>query len=53
MPEAAYRERNRRLLAHGLGAGETGDDERVDAALDALDAVAERPVRSTVDALSL
>ena len=53
MPEAAYRGRNRRLLAHGLGGGEAGDDERVDAALDALDAVAERPVRSTIDALSL
>jgi 2-methylcitrate dehydratase PrpD len=53
MPKAAYRERNRRLLAHGLGVGETGDDERVDSALNALDTVAEQPVRSTVGALSL
>ena len=51
MPEAEYQERNRRLLAHGLGAN-GADNGRVGEALDALDAVTERPVRSTVDALS-
>ena len=51
MPDAEYRARNRALLAHGFGADRDGDDDRVDEALAALDAVSERPVRSTVAAL--
>jgi len=50
IPDAEYRARNRALLAHGLGGGRE-HNARVDEALDALDAVAERPVRSTVDTL--
>ncbi|GAA0727904.1 2-methylcitrate dehydratase PrpD [Halorubrum trapanicum] len=50
MPDAEYRERNRVLLAHGLS-GDQKDTARVDEALDALDTVAERPIRETVAAL--
>ena len=50
MADADYRERNRALLAHGLSAD--GDSTAgVDEALDALGAVAERPVRETIAAL--
>jgi len=60
MPASEYRARNRALIAHGLTGGWNGDrdnnddrtvDAQVDEALDALEAVAERPVRSTVTAL--
>jgi 2-methylcitrate dehydratase PrpD len=50
LPETAYRARNRTLIAHGLTDGDR-TDARVEAALDALSDVAERPVRVTVAAL--
>ncbi|WP_340098806.1 MmgE/PrpD family protein [Salinibaculum salinum] len=46
MPEAEYRDRNRTLLAHGL------PERRVTDALDALETVVDRPVRTTTAALT-
>jgi 2-methylcitrate dehydratase PrpD len=51
MPDGEYRAQNCVLLAYGLGAGRNGDDDQVNKSLTALDAISERPVRSTVGAL--
>ena len=46
IPDAEYRDRNRALLAHGL------PESGVDAALAALESLADRPVRATTAALT-
>jgi 2-methylcitrate dehydratase PrpD len=46
IPAAEYRDRNRKLLAYGLS------ESRVTDALDALETVADQPVRTTTAALT-